>query len=161
MIHASENLHHISYTRRQCYLADERKLKYYEHYSLLNCLMECQANVTWNHCHCNMYFQPRTPDHALCGLGKIDCYHKAVTVVETAGFAHGEDDDYTVPEGYEDADCKCLPACTDYEFPAQTSFSSITEAKQLHLPDYVTEARPELKEDSYVASNMAVLHIYF
>ena len=66
-----------------------------------------------------------------------------------------------VPEGYEDADCKCLPACTDYEFPAQTSFSSITEAKQLHLSDYVTEARPELKEDSYVASNMAVLHIYF
>ena len=36
---------------------DERTLQFYQHYSLLNCLMECEANVTYNHCGCNMYYQ--------------------------------------------------------------------------------------------------------
>ena len=31
--------------------------RFYEHYSLLNCMTECQANYTFTHCGCNMYFQ--------------------------------------------------------------------------------------------------------
>ena len=31
--------------------------RFYEHYSLLNCMTECQANYTFAHCGCNMYFQ--------------------------------------------------------------------------------------------------------
>ena len=31
--------------------------RFYEHYSLLNCMTECQANYTFSHCGCNMYFQ--------------------------------------------------------------------------------------------------------
>ena len=71
-MYADPALHKISPTKRQCYLQvrvkqilphdkeylqDEKSLKYYEHYTLLNCMMECEANVTWNHCGCNMYYQ--------------------------------------------------------------------------------------------------------
>ena len=57
MIHADPSLHSISHTKRQCYLQDEKSLQFYNHYTLLNCLMECEANVTYNHCGCNMYYQ--------------------------------------------------------------------------------------------------------
>ena len=50
---------HLNYNYTLLHLPtqDEKPLQYYSHYTLLNCLMECEANVTYNHCACNMYFQ--------------------------------------------------------------------------------------------------------
>ena len=38
-------------------IQEEKPLKFYQHYTLQNCVMECQANYTLIHCGCNMYFQ--------------------------------------------------------------------------------------------------------
>ena len=38
-------------------IQEEKPLKFYKHYTLHNCLMECHANYTLIHCGCNMYFQ--------------------------------------------------------------------------------------------------------
>ena len=58
-------------------------------------------------------------------------------------------------------DCQCLPSCTDFEFPALTSFSKITAADMLLLPGKIKETQPHLSNSSFVTDNVAVLHVYF
>ena len=48
VIHAEEAIHGISHSKRQCYLAHERALAYFHHYTIMNCFMECVANYTYN-----------------------------------------------------------------------------------------------------------------
>ena len=48
MIHADNKIHGIQYTKRQCFLANEKSLEYYQHYTFLNCFMECASNYTFN-----------------------------------------------------------------------------------------------------------------
>ena len=45
-IDTSEKIHHIETDIRQCYLEHERHLHYYQHYTYLNCFMECISNYT-------------------------------------------------------------------------------------------------------------------
>jgi amiloride-sensitive sodium channel len=45
-IHADEAIHKFDYHKRQCYLQDEKYLQYYQHYSIINCFMECSVNYT-------------------------------------------------------------------------------------------------------------------
>jgi len=151
-IRADDSLHKILPTIRQCFLSDERWLRFYEHYSLLNCMTECQANYTFSHCGCNMYFQPRLWNTSLCSTDQMDCFHESVKVVAEKAYAGADD--------HED-ECQCLPSCSDYEFPTAASFSKITSAKMLHLPARIVDLHPEYSNDSYVVDNLLVLHIYF
>ena len=98
--------------------------------------------------------QPRTEDHPLCKTNQLECYHTSVKYVEESAFAGADDE-------YQDANCECLPSCTAYEFPAQTSSSKITTAAKLHLPARITDKYPQLRNDSFVQENIAVLHVYF
>ena len=113
-------------------------------------MMECQSNVTLSHCGCNMYFQPRGEGEPLCSTSQMDCYKESVKVVEVEAFS---------PSGPDS--CSCLPSCTDYEFPMQTSFSAITDAKKLHLPARLENGHPEFKNDTFVRQKIAVAHFYF
>lgn len=151
-IRADDSLHRIPPTTRQCFLQDERWLRFYEHYSLLNCMTECQANYTFAHCGCNMYFQPRLWNTSLCSTDQMDCFHESVKVVAEKAYAGADD--------HED-ECQCLPSCSDYEFPTAASFSKLTNAEMLHLPSRIIDAHPEYSNDSYVVDNLLVLHIYF
>ena len=74
--------------------------------------------------------------------------------MEESAFAGADDE-------YQDANCECLPSCTAYEFPAQTSSSKITTAAKLHLPARITHKFPQLKNDSFVQDNIAILHVHF
>ena len=75
--------------------------------------------------------------------------------VQEAAFAGAKDDEY------QDANCKCLPPCTDYKFPAQASFSKISSAAKVHLPSRITDKFPQLVNDSFVQQNLAIVHVYF
>ena len=99
--------------------------------------------------------QPRTEDHPLCTTGQLDCYHDSVKHVEESAFAGAADDEY------QDANCECLPPCTDYEFPAQASSSKISSAAKLHLPSRITDKFPQLENDTFVQQNIAIVHVYF
>ena len=87
---------------------------------------------------------------------------------------------YFLPDPDPDPDCnsclhplaRCLPSCSDYEFPTATSFSRLTNAGKVHLPERiggrgraghlgVVARPPEYSNDTYVRDNLAVLHIYF
>ena len=47
VIHADTAIHGISYTKRGCYLENERELEFFKHYTFLNCFMECASNYTF------------------------------------------------------------------------------------------------------------------
>ena len=74
--------------------------------------------------------------------------------MEESAYAGAEDE-------YQDANCECLPSCTSYEFPAQTSSSKITSAAKLHLPERIKKKFPHMDNDSFVQDNVAILHVYF
>ena len=97
-------------------------------------------------------FQPRDEDSPLCGSDQLSCFQESVKIVEESAFA-----------GAESAvtDCHCLPSCTDYEYPAQSSYSKITTAGMLHLPARITEKNDQFANSSFVTNNVAVLHVYF
>ena len=45
-ITADDDIKAIPMEKRGCYATGERRLKFYHHYSLLNCYMECVSNYT-------------------------------------------------------------------------------------------------------------------
>ena len=60
--------------------------------------------------------------------------------MEESAYAGADDE-------YQDANCECLPSCTSYEFPAQTSSSKITSAAKLHLPERIKKKFPHILEN--------------
>ena len=46
-IQSTEDVHGIDIEFRNCFLEEERSLKYYSHYSYLNCFLECGSNYTF------------------------------------------------------------------------------------------------------------------
>ena len=45
-IHSDNDITAIDMDKRGCYASGERRLAFYNHYSLLNCYMECVSNYT-------------------------------------------------------------------------------------------------------------------
>ena len=48
MVVADEAIHKFDYLQRQCYLNEDRNLKFFKDYTFLNCFMECASNYTFN-----------------------------------------------------------------------------------------------------------------
>ena len=55
-IFANEAIHHIDYEIRQCFLESERSLHYYQHYTYLNCFLECVSNHTFKVIYIKLIF---------------------------------------------------------------------------------------------------------
>ncbi len=68
---------------------------------------------------------PRDPDEMLiCSPEHSHCVDEAVTIVEESAY----DDNHET-----NTECRCLPACTDMEFPHESSVSKIKKADMLNL----------------------------
>lgn len=55
---ATDTLQSIDVSKRQCFFASERYLRYYRTYTTKNCQLECQSNYTLLSCGCVPYFLP-------------------------------------------------------------------------------------------------------
>ena len=148
MIHADHKIHGIQYDKRQCFLADEKSLEYYQHYTFLNCFMECASNYTFNVSHnktdsltsttnCNLsqvcgcvaYYMPRHPSYMpICSPEKTYCVEKAVKEVEQKAYDDSSE---------SSLNCHCLPPCSDIEFPHETSSSKL-RADLIHYKNNIT-----------------------
>lgn len=58
----------LSVDTRQCYLEDERQLKYYKIYNKHNCEQECLLNMTLSLVNCSIHILPIIPDYKMCNL---------------------------------------------------------------------------------------------
>ena len=64
----------------------------------------------------------------ICAPEKSHCVDEAVTIVEEAAY----DDNHEI-----NTQCRCLPACTDMEFPHENSVSRVKKSDMLSLPPTV------------------------
>lgn len=81
------------------------------------------------HCDCVAYYMPRNPNQMpICAPEKSVCVDEAITIVEESAF-----------EGAKSAeqDCRCLPSCTDMEFPHETSVSKVARSELINVPKEV------------------------
>ncbi|XP_052890519.1 pickpocket protein 28-like [Anopheles moucheti] len=106
------NLHRYPYTKRQCFFADERKLRFFRVYNEQNCEFECLTNYTLATCGCVTFAMPRENTTRVCGIHEKRCYKMAVTRLM-------ELDEMTVYTGQDT--CDCLPACTTIKYDVELS----------------------------------------
>ena len=83
------------------------------------------------------------------------CVDEAMVAVEEHAVHTVDHDGHVVP------DCKCLPLCTEIEYPHETSFGKVNSADMLDLPEHILATNPQYSNNSYVKENVSVLHIYF
>ncbi len=68
---------------------------------------------------------PRDPsDMPICAPEKSKCVDDAITTVEESAFDGSHE---------TNQECRCLPSCTDMEFPHETSVSQLSKLSLLEL----------------------------
>lgn len=97
--------------QRGCYNENERQLRFFKQYTMVNCLEECVANFTIKKCGCVAYYAPRSNDMKVCRFIDKNCF-KTVYNYWPAVY-------YKIPENVKDNPefpCNCLPTCTSIEY---------------------------------------------
>ncbi|XP_065173557.1 pickpocket protein 28-like [Atheta coriaria] len=133
----------IHYSKRQCFFARERKLRFYRIYTERNCRLECEANFTLMRCGCAPYFLPRDQSTKVCGQKTESCAEESKYIIER----------YSI----ERLKCNCLPAC--YEINYMAVLTTVGKIKKKY--DTVEEKFKGNVTAEYFAENMAVVHFYF
>ncbi|XP_059082617.1 pickpocket protein 28-like isoform X1 [Tigriopus californicus] len=153
LMHAQESIHGISYTKRQCYLQHEKDLRFFRHYTFLNCFMECVSNFTFRTCGCVAYYMPRNSSYMpICGPKLAKCVFDSVTEVERSTLSDTKEN--------KGSGCECLPPCTDINFPHVSSTTKL-RSSTLKMSQELKETHPKLLNDSYVHDNVAIVNIFF
>ncbi|XP_034487599.1 pickpocket protein 28 [Drosophila innubila] len=156
MITTSAGIAEYHPQRRQCFLSNERLLRFFKVYSESNCQLECLANFTLTKCGCVKFSMPRSLDMPVCGEEKIYCYDRAERELLVREFQRvrslnvaGE-----APKGAESA-CNCMPACTSLIYNTEISQANFDLDEML-----AAEGDTEFMRE-YPGSQMSRLSIYF
>lgn len=139
--------------RRQCYLNDERQLKFFKIYSQNNCELECLTNFTMQKCGCVKFSMPRTADMPVCGEDKIHCYDHAEDDLLLKEFSEGlsnADFDYI-----SETECNCMPACISLVYNTEISQGNFD------LEDMLNATGETDFLEQFPGSQMSRLSIYF
>lgn len=125
--------------KRQCYFTNERKLRFFRHYTRMLCILECLSNYTLAQCGCvyfpmmrkptfaskinpirlNRYYIMKTlgtSDTKICGPAKMRCCKDTQKHFYTGG---------------EFNKCDCLPSCSALSYTAYSSMIDFDYARAL------------------------------
>ncbi|RZF48040.1 hypothetical protein LSTR_LSTR002106 [Laodelphax striatellus] len=116
VVTTSEELRSLSPQDRGCYFDDEKKLKYFKIYTIRNCEIECETNITLKQCNCSLLDQPHFHSTPICKPDKVHCYKE--------GLVQALDS-----ENSENINCNCLPSCTELTY----------DIEYFNLPDKLVE----------------------
>ncbi|CAG9858557.1 unnamed protein product [Phyllotreta striolata] len=104
---------------RNCYLSDERKLKFYKIYTQQNCQMECLTNYTLASCNCSSFFMPRELDTRICSGFDYHCVHNA----ELNMLDESMKENFLKLNGLQDSTkCDCMPICSNVNYILQHTY---------------------------------------
>ncbi|XP_073819616.1 pickpocket protein 28-like [Musca autumnalis] len=120
MMTTSEGIAKYRPEKRQCYMANERLLRYFKVYSEKNCELECLTNFTLQLCGCVKFSMPRTRDMPVCRENDISCYDEAEEKLMLQQFTENIDN------------CNCLPACTSLDYNVEISQSHFDVERTLN-----------------------------
>jgi amiloride-sensitive sodium channel len=90
-----ESLKKFPIELRKCYFEDERKLKFFKHYSVYHCKLECFSNITYKNFGCVKFYMPRDSKTRICKFSELIKLYS-------------QDDDLTK--------CNCLSLCNYIKF---------------------------------------------
>lgn len=104
--------------KRECFFANERRLKLFKSYKRINCEHECILNFTLAECGCVRVSQAKLKDTKICGFEDLDCY---MTIIN-----NWPESFYRVKsniEKYPNFPCNCMPFCNQiyYNFIVEHS----------------------------------------
>ncbi|KAH8264123.1 hypothetical protein KR038_003287 [Drosophila bunnanda] len=156
MITMSSGIAEYHPLRRQCFLSQERSLRFFKVYTESNCQLECLANFTLTKCGCVKFSMPRNMDMPVCGEDKIHCYDRAERQLLVREFKrvralNAAREDW---RGVESA-CNCMPACTSLVYNTEISQANF-DLEEMLLAEGDTDFLQE-----YPGSQMSRLSIYF
>lgn len=97
--------------QRGCYNEDERQLRFFKHYTMINCLEECIANFTFRKCGCVAYYAPRSDDIRICRFIDINCVRNVYSSWPAVYYEVSENS-----RDNPDLPCNCMPTCSNIEY---------------------------------------------
>ncbi|KAJ1524950.1 hypothetical protein ONE63_009806 [Megalurothrips usitatus] len=151
--HTASSLRDVSVAKRQCLFQRERYLNFYRTYTQRNCILECEANFTNQHCKCVAHYMPKDKLTRICGKKDEQCANIAREAMElrlangAANLTHLNITD--VP------DCQCLPGCSELSYTYSHSSSHFSPTFQ---PDFDLNLN---RNTDYIVKNAAIIHFYF
>ncbi|XP_061393667.1 pickpocket protein 28-like [Musca vetustissima] len=152
MMTTSKAIAKYSPEKRQCYMAKERQLRFFQVYTENNCELECLTNFTLHRCGCVKFSMPRNRDMPLCREHQIHCYENA-------------EDDLMLEQFSDNLDnCHCLPACTSLDYNVEISQSYFDVERTLNAMSGGQEQEEEQKmpEQQQISNyEYASFSIYF
>ncbi|XP_067632401.1 pickpocket protein 28 isoform X2 [Eurosta solidaginis] len=139
--------------RRQCFLENERTLRFFKVYTQNNCALECLTNLTLAKCGCVKFSMPRTLDMPVCAENKIFCYDRAEDVLLLREFRQGLKGSGI--NHFGSTECNCLPACTSLAYNTEISQGNFDLDEMLKAADDTSFY------EEFPGSQMSRLSIYF
>lgn len=118
IFNTSEGLHDYSPEKRQCYLKDERYLRFFRIYTQRNCELECLSNYTAQRCGCVKFSMPR--DNATGECNQTKCYKSAEVELTQKKYLNSS-------QGKPGEICNCLPLCESITYNADISQGDFME----------------------------------
>ncbi|XP_037940845.1 pickpocket protein 28-like isoform X1 [Teleopsis dalmanni] len=139
--------------RRQCFLHNERQLRFFKIYTQSNCELECLANFTLEKCGCVKFSMPRSLYTPVCNEDKIYCYDRAENDLLMSEFTEGLK--HTAFNFRGPTKCNCMPACTSLTYNAEISQANFD------LEEMLAAGGDTSFLEEFPGSQMSRLSIYF
>jgi len=151
MMYTSKDLNNYDPKSRQCYLRNERKLKFFKIYSKANCELECLSQFVFKQCKCVEFSMPHDNETAVCEDSKLECIHDAEMMYvifdlerkllekqlkkdqKKGKKSKKTTDALKLLESFES--CNCLPSCTSLSYDAevtQTKYAENDDSEFVH-----------------------------
>ncbi|XP_048509629.1 uncharacterized protein LOC105687428 [Athalia rosae] len=152
IIQSVENIRALSIDQRQCWFDGEAKLGSTEQYSYQTCVTECRIDHILSLCNCVPFYYPNVFANArTCDLTDVKCmrlYRRVLSSLQTP--IDMEVENKTV----DDAECYCLPQCSDKWYSLSSETANIKRIKY---------DAPMLEYYSYGLDirNLSLMNVYF
>ncbi|KAG5667492.1 hypothetical protein PVAND_015472 [Polypedilum vanderplanki] len=113
------SLAELSIDERQCYLSNEKKLRFFNIYNRVNCEHECLARMTLKSCNCTQFYMVRSKKTRICGLGDEKCFWKIESNFQSVK-----------------SKCKCYELCERIEYDVKMDVQKIIPKKVLYIKEH-------------------------
>ncbi|XP_021916874.1 pickpocket protein 28-like isoform X2 [Zootermopsis nevadensis] len=148
------SLRNVKEVSRQCAYSQDKYLQFYRTYTKRNCILECEANYTFDVCKCVPFYLPKDINTPICGKEEESCANKARKLLDMKILKEGQID---MPEDWINPVCQCLPGCNEISYVSSMTHSHMNASFAANK-GYIEEA--VLLNDE-MRNSITVVHLYF
>ena len=124
VLQTGEDLREFPVEERQCYMENERKLRFFKKYSVQNCEMECLSMMALEKCSCLQFYMIRNSTMKICSLS-----YDNIRCIRNAGLdVHLKENDF-----YQ-KNCRCLPTCNILTYQIEYFYNELKMVENESYP---------------------------